>query len=475
MGVLGEEALGVNSLFTQILSMMSLVELGIGPAIVFTLYKPLSENNKEQISAIMSLYRKIYTGIGLLILLLGGILTPFIKNFITGDISEVKNIYMIFILFVLNSSLSYFNAYKQNLIIADQKKYITVIYHYILYITMNIIQIIILLTTGNYLIYLLIQIIFTVIENIVLSIKTKFMYPYLKKYKNCAVEEQTLNSMKKNVKALIFHKVGGLCVSSTSTLIISKFIGIAIVGKYTNYTYVTNSFSTLMNQVFSSITASVGDYNTENSPEKTYDIFKKIFLMNFLIFSFISICIFCLIDDFIRIVFGDNMLLEKMIVFLLVINFYMTGMRSTLLMFKDALGIYHPDRYRPLAEAAVNLILALILVKPLGLTGVLLGTAISNLATNFWIEPYVVYHNAFHRKAIHYFKRYFVYCITLFLAGGITYIFSEKIVVNSLLVLVGKGIVISSISGIILLVLCYILNKKEVLYYFNLVKNLIMR
>src|SRR5699024_1783673 len=104
--------------------------------------------------------------------------------------------------------------------------------------------------------------------------------------------------------------------SSTSTLIISKFIGIAIVGKYTNYTYVTNSFSTLMNQVFSSITASVGDYNTENSPEKTYDIFKKIFLMNFLIFSFISICIFCLIDDFIRIVFGDNMLLEKMIVFL---------------------------------------------------------------------------------------------------------------------------------------------------------------
>lgn len=178
--MLGETLLGINSLFTQILSMMSLVELGIGPAIVYSLYRPLAENDREQIGAIMRLYKKIYTILGFVILGIGLCLTPFIKSFITGDISNVENIYLIFFLFVLNSSFSYFNSYKQNLIIADQKKYITIIYHYGLYVAMNILQIAVLVVTKNFILYLVIQIIFTLLENILLSIKTKKMYPYLK-------------------------------------------------------------------------------------------------------------------------------------------------------------------------------------------------------------------------------------------------------------------------------------------------------
>ena len=138
---LGATCLGINSLFTQMLSMLSLVELGIGQAIVFSLYKPLAENDEEQISAIMQLYRKVYTAVGGIIFLIGAGLTPFIKLFISGDISEINNIYLVFMLYVINTSLTYFSAYKQNLFIADQRKYITIFYHGGLFILTNLFQI----------------------------------------------------------------------------------------------------------------------------------------------------------------------------------------------------------------------------------------------------------------------------------------------------------------------------------------------
>ncbi len=473
--MLGETLLGINSLFTQILSMMSLVELGIGPAIVYSLYRPLAENDREQIGAIMRLYKKIYTILGFVILGIGLCLTPFIKSFITGDISNVENIHLIFFLFVLNSSFSYFNSYKQNLIIADQKKYITIIYHYGLYVAMNILQIAVLVVTKNFILYLVIQIIFTLLENILLSIKTKKMYPYLKEYKDCKIDEGIMKNMKRNVKALVFHKVGGVCVSSTDSLIISKFIGIVTVGMYTNYVYVTNAFSTLITQLFSSITSSVGNFNAQSTQEESFEVFKKVYYFNFLLMGVISVCVYCLISDFIAVVFGENMLLSQLVVTLLVLKFYMTGMRSSLLTFKEAMGIYHEDRFRPLAEGLVNLAVSIILAPHLELVGVLIGTICSHLFVNMWIEPLVLYRNGFGRKTASYFISYTVYLLSLVGVCAVTMLLSSWIAVTSFWMLIVKAVVVGVVSLTLIIIVSLILNKKEFLYYLDLFKKIIKR
>lgn len=473
--MLGETLLGVNSLFTQILSMMSLVELGIGPAIVYSLYRPLAEDDREQIGAIMQLYRKIYTILGFVILGIGLAITPFIKSFITGDISKIEDIYLIFILFVLNSSFSYFNSYKQNLIIADQKKYITIIYHYGLYLVMNGLQIAVLLTTKNFILYLIIQIIFTLLENVLLSLKTKKMYPYLKEYKNSKVDEGIMKNMKRNVKALVFHKVGGVCVSSTDTLIISKFIGIVTVGMYTNYVYVTNSFSTLITQLFSSITSSVGNFNAQSTAEESFGVFKKVYFFNYFLMSFISVCVYCLISDFIAVVFGENMLLSQLVVILLVLKFYMTGMRSSLLTFKEAMGIYHEDRFRPLAEGLVNLVVSIILAPHLELVGVLIGTICSHLFVNMWVEPLVLYRKGFERKTSSYFISYSIYLVCLVAVCGLTMLLSSWIAVTSFWMLIVKAVFVVLVSLALIVIVSLILNKKEFLYYWDLFMKIVKR
>lgn len=472
---LGETVLGINSLFTQIISMMSLVELGIGSAITYSLYKPLADENKPQIAAIMRLYQKIYTIIGVLVLAIGVCITPFIKWFIEGDISGVDNLYLIFLLFVINASLSYFNAYKQNLIVADQKKYITIICHYGLFVILNILQIIVLIKTGNFIVYLIMQILVTVLENIILSCKTKKMYPYLYEYIGEQVETQTINHMKKNVKALICHRIGGIFVSSTDTLIISKFVGIIVVGKYTNYNYITNAFNTLTSNLFSSFTSSVGNYNVNATNDDNYKLFKKLFLLNFMVFSFISICCCCLMNDFIRIFFGKNMLLDDAVVILMVLKFYFNGMRSALLTYKDALGIYHEDRYRPMLEGAMNLGLSLVFVKFIGLTGIILATIMSNLVVNLSIEPRVVFKMKFDINVSEYLMKYVVYFTMLIIIGYGVESVSSLIVVNTFWGLVIKALIIATVTLILVCVISVLINKEEVEFYFKFIKNLLVK
>lgn len=473
--VLGENILGVNSLFSQIISMMSLVELGIGSAIVYSLYQPLAVNNKEQIVAIMRLYRKIYSLIGVIVLVVGTILTPFITFFISGDISEISSIYLIFMLFVVNSSFSYFNAYKQNLIVADQKKYITIIVHNGLFIILNVIQIALLLKTKNYEIFLVLQILVTLLENLILSYITKKEYPYLSEYKEAKVDKNILNNIKKNVKALLLHRIGGIFVSSTDTIIISKFIGIVVVGKYTNYNYVTNAFNTLTTNLFSSFTSSVGNFNVEATDKEKYTLFRKLFYLNYVVFGFISVCILCLINDFIRIFFGTSMVLESVIVLLIVGKFYAAGMRSAVLTYKDSLGIYHQDRYRPILEGAVNLVCSLALVRSMGLAGVILATIVSNLCINMWIEPMVVYEEAFEKKWTDYLIHYSRYLVYTCVISVFMWKIAEQMVVYTFLQLFLKAILIAILSVVLIIFSSFLMDRKEIAYYFSLVKRIIAK
>ena len=253
---MAQEYLGLSGLFTNILSVLSFVELGIGPAITFSLYKPLAENNTEQVKSLMYLFKRAYQ----IILVSGVFFIPFYPFFIK-DISGVTNLDLIYLLYVANTGISYFFSYKITLIIADQNQYIRNFVHYgVLFIT-NIAQIVILIFTQNYILFLICQVVFTFSENLWLSYVADRKYPYLKEQNINKLSRDELQPIVRNIKAMVFHKVGSVVVSSTDNLLISKFLGLAISGLYANYALILSAINTILAKVFDAVVASVGNLN----------------------------------------------------------------------------------------------------------------------------------------------------------------------------------------------------------------------
>ena len=264
---LSSEYLGINGLFTNILTMLSLVELGVGSAMTYSLYKPIAEENIEKIKSLMHIYKIAYRIIGIIVLAIGIGFTPFYRCLI-NEIPNIPNLDLIYILFVVNTGVSYFYSYKRSLIICDQKKYITTLYKYGFYFLYNLAQIIVLLTTKNYILYLICQVISTIVENIAISKKADKMYPYLKEKNIEKLKKSEYKKIKKNVFAMMFHKIGGMIVNSTDNIILSKFVGITTVGIYSNYYMIINGLELIINQIFDAVIASVGNLGASENEKK---------------------------------------------------------------------------------------------------------------------------------------------------------------------------------------------------------------
>ncbi len=411
--ILGAEFLGVNGLFANILTVLSLAELGVGEAITFSLYKPLAKKDEKKCIMLMQLYKRIYTIIGIVIIVLGVILLPFLPHLINGD-TGINNLSLIFILFVLNTAVSYFFSYKRNLIIADQKRYIATIYKYAFYFIVNLAQIIYLLVYKHYIGFLIIQIMCTIIENIFVSLKANKLYPFLKHKERISLDKTSKKEITKNTKAMLMHKVGGIVISSTDNIILSKYVSLVSVGLYSNYYMITNALNVIYGQIYSSIMASIGNLCVDADRDKQYDIFCKIYFFGFWISCFTSICLLCLINPFIEIWLGKKFLFGFDVVLILVANFYVYNMRKAVLTFREAAGLFYYDRWKAVVEAIINIVTSIILAIKLGVFGVFLGTIISSITVCVWVEPYVLYKYGFHRKLSEYFKKY-IPCLILFL------------------------------------------------------------
>ena len=470
--ILGTEYLGLNGLFSNILSILSLADLGIGAAIVYSMYKPLAEKNEVKLKALMRLYKQAYISIGVLILVLGTCLTPFLEFFING-IPQIPYINIIYVLYVLNSGLSYFFSYKRSFLIADQKKYIESFYHYLFYLLRNILQIIILLYTKNFLSFLGIQILSTLLENIIISRKVNQLYPFIKGKNNTELDSKERNTILKNVKAMVLHKVGSVVVVGTDNLLISKFVGIVEVGLYSNYLLIINALNQIYGMIFQSLTASVGNLGVTEKKEKSIFIFNCIDLFGFWIYAFSSICLIILFNPFINIWLGKEYQLQMSIIMLIVISFYLTGRRKSVLTFKDALGLFWYDRHKSLYESGINLFISIILAKFIGMEGVLLGTIISTLLTCFWIEPYVLYKYGFRGSVKSYFRKYGFYTTIMIIVGTVTWIISNLILDYTLLGFLGKLIVCVAIPNSLFLAVFW--RTKEFQYLFNIIRPIIYR
>jgi O-antigen/teichoic acid export membrane protein len=454
---LGSELLGVNGLFTNILVVLTLVELGIGPAISYSLFKPIYNNDVEKIKSLMNLYKKAYKTIGIIILLLGVVMIP-IYRFFFSAVPDISNLDAIFYLFVLNTGVSYFYSYKRSLIICDQKKYITTAYRYSFYTLLNVIQILIIIFTKNYLLYLVIQVTFTWLENYFISKKANQLYPYLKDKSVNSLSSKDLDSTKKNIKAMLMHKIGGIVVLSTDNILISKLDGLRSVALYSNYYLIIQAFQSIISQLFNSITASIGHLNAEKNVKSINNVFDRLFFLNFVIYGVISVCLLYMFDSFISLWVGNEFILSQRVLYVIVANFFLTGMRKTLLTFKDATGVFWNDRYRSILELSLNLGISILLGIKYGIFGVLLGTVISTILT-FWIEPLVVFKYVLDRRVLEYFRKLLFYSLILIVQIYVVSLYTPNIFNNSFILFASQSIYVLLVSSVILIITTFWTNE----------------
>ena len=451
---LSDEYLGLNGLFTNLLTMLSLVELGVGSALVYSLYKPLADGDNEKVKSLMDLYRKAYNIIGGVVLIIGILFIPFYR-YLISEVPSISHLDFIYILFVLNTAISYFYSYKRSLIICDQKRYIATIYRYVFYFLLNVFQIIVLFLTHNYILYLITQVVFTWLENICISIKADKMYPYLKDKNIKKLDKKELNTISKNVRAMLFHKIGGVVVNSTDNILISKLVGLIAVGMYSNYYLITSALDTITAQFFNAITASVGNLGACTNSKKVKETFNTTFFLNYLIYGVITVCLLILFNPFIEVWLGKKYLFDFGVVLVITICFYLKGIRKTCLTFKDALGLFWQDRYKPIIESIINLVASIILGIKYGVLGIFMGTIISTVTTSLWIEPYILYKYYFKENIIDYLYRFIRYTLVVVL----TYLIVQKIVIlisiNGILGLLIKGVV-SLILSILIMTIVFI-------------------
>lgn len=451
---LSDEYLGLNGLFTNLLTMLSLVELGVGSALVYSLYKPLADGDNEKVKSLMDLYRKAYNIIGGVVLIIGILFIPFYR-YLISEVPSISHLDFIYILFVLNTAISYFYSYKRSLIICDQKRYIATIYRYVFYFLLNVFQIIVLFLTHNYILYLITQVVFTWLENICISIKADRMYPYLKDKNIKKLDKKELNTISKNVRAMLFHKIGGVVVNSTDNILISKLVGLIAVGMYSNYYLITSALDTITAQFFNAITASVGNLGACTNSKKVKETFNTTFFLNYLIYGVITVCLLILFNPFIEVWLGKKYLFDFGVVLVITICFYLKGIRKTCLTFKDALGLFWQDRYKPIIESIINLVASIILGIKYGVLGIFMGTIISTVTTSLWIEPYVLYKYYFKENIIDYLYKFIKYTLVVVL----TYLIVQKIVIlisiNGILGLLIKGVV-SLILSILIMTIVFI-------------------
>ena len=404
--VLGRTLSGVNGVYTDVLSVLSLTELGIGTALNYSLYKPVAERDIEKVKSYMRFYKKAYLTIAGVIAVLGLAISPFLKFILKnpGNLT-VRELTLYYYLFLFNTVISYFVTYKYSLVNAEQKNYIQTNITTLTKLATATVQIAVLLLFSNFLFYLLAQSAVELLQKIFVTVYLNRMYPYLrdKDVKKLTAQETQVVATK--TKALICHKVGDVARLQTDKIIISSFVSVDTAAVVDNYVYIITYVGNFVNIIFDSVIAGFGNVVATESKEKQYLLFKVYRFFACWLFGFGAVGFFHLLTPFIGSVWlrDESWTLPGITVTLLVMDFYLKGGRTVLLNFKIASGLFEQDRFLPLIQGAVNLVVSVVLVMKIGVTGVYVGTLVSGILANL-IRPGIIYRVCFDRKAGAYFK-----------------------------------------------------------------------
>lgn len=403
---LGNEYLSINGLFTNILTLLSFAELGIGASIIFSLYEPIANNDQLKIGKLLNLFRKAYYFVAIVIAVIGLLLLPFLDNIIT-DIENIDNIAFLYILFLSNTVLSYIWGYKKSLLTALQKNYVVVTIHLIVLCVQSVIQIFILYLTHNYVLFLLIMIASTVANNLISTLYVNRKYPFVKQYEHLVLEKVERKIIFDNIKAIVLYKLGSVFLSSTNNIVISAFIRTTLVGIASNYYMIVNAVSSLIGQCVGSITASIGNYNVTASDKDNLRVFNQLNFISFWIFGLISVCLAICLNPFIQIWLGYEYILDKATVLSIVVGFYIFVINCIPSSYRTAMGLFKQTRFFPMAAAVLNLILSILFAKIWGITGIFWSTAISRLVFFSMIDSYFVLKKGMNASPMLYYRSFF--------------------------------------------------------------------
>ena len=431
IALLGKEYLGVSGLFTNVLSLLSLANLGFDTAIIYSLYKPLAEGDMVAVKGYMRVYKRVYRAVGATVFVLGCILMPFLPHLIKGTVTIPENIYVIYFLFLTQSASSYFFSYKQSLLTASQQNRINSLYHSIFMVLRNLGEMVVLFFFRAYIPTLICIIAFQLAENAWIARVTDKKFPFLTDSSTGEISFEQKQALKENVKSLFLYKISGTIISSTDNILISKFQGLASVGLYSNYVYIVDVIRTFLSYIFYSMTASIGNYNATESKEANEKMFYNLFFASFWLYGFTGICLGVLLNPFIALWIGEDYLLPSWTVFIIIVNYYTAGVQYASTTYREVTGLFKVGKYRPLIAAMINLAVSIILAYPLGISGILLGTIISRLCVYFWYDPYIIHKTLFGQKLRYYFATYLLYGLCTLAVGTLCFAIARSITLKN--------------------------------------------
>jgi O-antigen/teichoic acid export membrane protein len=461
---LGLEYLGVNGLFTNIITMLGIVELGLGAAIVYHLYKPLADGDTARVKSLLFFYKNGYRVIALVVTVIGLSLIPFLPA-IVGEITISTNTTAVYLLFLTDVVLSYFLAYKRSLLYADQKNYVINLVHLTSVAIMNVVQIAALVITKNFYLYLLIRIVMRIVENLAINAIVNRRYKFINQGTTQPLDTATKQDIFQKIRALFMHKIGTFIVLGSDNIIIAVFLGIATVGLYSNYYLAVAAISMIIGQIFTAITASIGNLLISSNAQKSYAVYKNIRFANFWLATVAATGMLVAMDSFVVVWLGQNYVLTIGVLAALSINLYLQLTRSATNSFKEAAGIFHQDRFVPLIESFVNIVLSIVFLHYFGLAGVIIGTVCSNLVLHLFSYPRYVYTKLFERRYADYYLEFFRYIFIATLVATGSFIVSRLFYLSNDIANLALNVAVALILPNVMLYLIF--KKNAELTYFR--------
>lgn len=432
--VLSKEYLGINGLFSNVLQLFSLAELGIGSAILFSMHGAFARQETKKIGQLLRFYKNVYLIIGLAVLAIGVLFYPFLDTIV--NVSEVPSdvsLFQVYFLFVANSVASYLFIYKQSLLSADQREHLVQLFLSLVTVVTYIARIVVLLITRDYVLVLGAGVVVTVLLNWLFSLWITAKYKSVFQEKSRLSKEEK-KQIYKNTAGQMCHKIGAVIVTSTDNIVISKFVSLIAVGLYSNYYTIVGSITRTAISVANGFLPSLVNYTETKSKTDTYQMLKKILFANMWAASFTTVCLFALLNPFITVWLGEDFLMSYAVVAIVCLQHYLQTARLAANSFIYSTGLFMRDKLRPLFEAVINLVVSIVLAKQIGIVGVFIGTCVSGLATYFWREPYMLFKEYFQSGSAEYWwiqLKWFVltvamcagmYALFTLLPGGVVWL-----------------------------------------------------
>lgn len=416
----GNEVNGLNSLYNSIVGFLSVAELGVGVAITYCMYKPIVVKNDNKVAALYQLFTKLYLIIGAIILI-AGCLVMSILPYLAKDYQDANvNIYLTFLLFLISVVISYLFSSKVSLINAYKDNYITTAVNSLGLIMQYVLQIVVLILTKSFVWYLCCHIFATVVQGIAIEIISRKKHRNIIKIKKQKIDADTKKEVVRYVKAMFMHKIGAVLVSSIDSLIISAFLGVVILGKYSNYMTIMSAMTGVIALFFGPLTSIIGHSFLEIGAEQSREYHKAFHTFNFILAIVFFLGYYAVIDNLITILLGENLEMVKQVSFIITLNNFIIFMRQATWLFSDATGVNYYSRWSPIVESIFNLGLSILFVivfpKEYNVVGVIVATIMTNLFICHIVEPHVLYKYAFRKNAKSYYLCNYMYMLIFLIA-----------------------------------------------------------